>query len=673
MIHAAFLIPLLPLAGFAVLAPFGRKIGNPIAGWIATLLVAGSFVVTILVFVALFRLPPDQRSVTEHWFTWIGVDRLQVGAGLLVDPLSMTMASFVTGVSALIHLYSIGYMRHDEQYAKFFTYLNLFVFSMLMLVLADNFVLSFFGWEGVGVCSYFLIAFWFDRADAASAGKKAMIFNRIGDAGFLLGLFLIFERTGSFTYTTVFARLGSVGTPSLVAIALLLFLGAVGKSAQIPLFPWLADAMAGPTPVSALIHAATMVTAGVYLMCRINPILHLAPDAAHVIAWIGVATAFVGATSACAQSDIKKVLAYSTVSQLGYMFLAAGSGAYVAAIFLMLTHAFYKALLFLGAGSVIHAMDEDQDIKNMGGLARLMPVTGITFLLGWLSIAGVPPFSGFWSKGDVLENAWAVTPALWAVGALTAALTAYYMGREYFLVFRGERRWVEARPAAAGGHGVSDHGAATRADLQGAGMQGAGMQGADGPGEDVHASYTARGLHPHDPTWHMSAPLVVLAALAVLGGLVNLPFHPSLDFLERWLDPVVGATLLHHHFSTGALWLFSIVDAALALGGVAVAAALWRRRSDRPALEPRFLFMAWFVDAAEDRVVARTGSVLASLTASVVESRIVDGAVNGVASLVRISGQRLRRLQTGYVRTYALGLTAGVVILIAYLLVRVGS
>jgi len=642
VIHAAFLIPLFPLVGFAVLAPFGRKLGNPLAGWIATLLVVASFVVTILVFVALFRIAPAHRSVTEPWFDWISVDRLRVGAGLLVDPLSLTMASFVTGVSALIHLYSIGYMRHDEQFPKFFTYLNLFVFSMLMLVLADNFVLSFLGWEGVGVCSYFLIAFWFDRAEAASAGKKAMIFNRIGDAGFLLGIFLIFERTGSVQYTTVFARLGHVGTPSLVAIALLLFLGAVGKSAQIPLFPWLADAMAGPTPVSALIHAATMVTAGVYLMCRINPILHLAPDAAHVIAWVGVATAFVGATSACAQNDIKKVLAYSTVSQLGYMFLAAGSGAYVAAIFLMLTHAFYKALLFLGAGSVIHAMDEDQDIKNMGGLAKLMPITGVTFLVGWLSIAGVPPFSGFWSKGDVLQNAWAVTPALWVIGAVTAALTAYYMGREYFLVFQGQRRWVEARPEASHGPGNGE-------------------------------SYTARGLHPHDPTWHMSVPLVVLAALAVLGGLVNLPFHPSLVFLERWLSPVVGATLLQHHFSVGAEWLFALVDAALAILGVAVAAALWRGSSDRPALEPRFLSMAWWLDAAEDRLVARTGEALASFTATVVESRVVDGAVNGVASLVRTTGERLRRVQSGYVRSYALGLTAGVVVLLAYLLVRVGS
>jgi NADH-quinone oxidoreductase subunit L len=377
-------------------------------------------------------------------------------------------------------------------------------------VLASNFLVTFFGWEGVGVCSYFLIAFWFGRPTAASAGKKAMIYNRIGDAGFLLAAFLIFERTQSLDYLTVFSRLGHVGTASLVAIALLLFLGAAGKSAQIPLFPWLADAMEGPTPVSALIHAATMVTAGVYLMCRINPILHLVPDAAHVIAWVGVITAFVAATIGCAQTDIKKVLAYSTVSQLGYMFLAAGSGAYVAAIFLMLTHAFYKALLFLGAGSVIHGMDDEQDIKKMGALRKVMPLTAATFLIGWLSIAGVPPFSGFWAKSDVLINAWNVSPALWAFGAVTAVLTAYYMGREYLLVFMGDRRWAEARPGFGEEHAAGVH-------------------------------------HPHDPRWVMTLPLVVLGFCSVFGGFIDLPFHPNFTLLERWLDPVVGKSLLVRH------------------------------------------------------------------------------------------------------------------------------
>ncbi len=420
MLQVVYLIPAFPLAGFLILAFFGKRLGNPLAGWLATTTVSASFVVSAIVFAGLFERAPAQRSYDQHWYTWFAVDRLHVGVGVLVDPLSMTMVAFVTGVSALIHLYSIGYMGHDRDFAKFFAYLNLFVFSMLMLVLADNFVLTFLGWEGVGVCSYFLIAFWFERPAAASAGKKAMIYNRVGDAGFLLAIFLIYERTGSVAYSTVFSRLGQVPESSLIAIALLLFLAAAGKSAQIPLYPWLADAMEGPTPVSALIHAATMVTAGVYLMVRINPILHLAPDAAHTVAWVGAATAFVGATSACAQTDIKKALAYSTVSQLGYMFVAAGVGAYDAAIFLMLTHAFYKALLFLGAGSVIHAMDDEQQLRRYGALRRLMPITAVTFLVAWLAIAGVPPFSGFFSKGDVLESAWKLTPALWALAAVTA-------------------------------------------------------------------------------------------------------------------------------------------------------------------------------------------------------------------------------------------------------------
>jgi NADH-quinone oxidoreductase subunit L len=638
MVHLVYLIPLFPLAGYLVLAPFGRRIGNPLAGWLATALVFASFVVTILVFAGLFELAPPARIVDLQYFTWFNVDHLNVQVGLLVDPLSMTMISFITGVSMLIHLYSIGYMEHDEDFPKFFAYLNLFVFAMLVLVLADNFLLSFFGWEGVGVCSYFLISFWYTRPSAASAGKKAMIYNRIGDAGFLLAMFLIFERTGSLNYLTVFSRLSQVPTSSLVAIALLAFLGAAGKSAQIPLFPWLADAMEGPTPVSALIHAATMVTAGVYLMCRINPILHLAPDAAHVIAWVGVSTAFVAATIGCAQTDIKKVLAYSTVSQLGYMFLAAGCGAYDAAIFLMLTHAFYKALLFLGSGSVIHAMGDEQDIKRMGALQKLMPLTALTFLIGWLSIAGVPPFSGFWAKSEVLINAWGVTPGLWVIGAITAVLTAYYMGREYFLVFLGPNRWAN-QPAPANPEGEGDHG---------------------------HA------LHPHDARWVMSLPLVILSVLSILGGFIDLPFHPDFNLLERWLDPVVGKTLFSHHESLATLWAFGVIDGALALTGVALAVMIWRSAVDRPSLEPRFLYMAWFIDASYDRLIARPTEALSSFTAAVLENKVIDGVVNGLAAGVRSSGQVLRKVQNGYVRNYALGLIGGLVVLGAYMLVRAG-
>ena len=436
-----------------------------------------------------------------------------------------------------------------------------------------------------------------------------MIFNRIGDAGFLLAMFLIFEKTGSLQYRTVFAGLGHLGTGSLTAIALLLFLGAAGKSAQLPLYPWLADAMEGPTPVSALIHAATMVTAGVYLMCRIAPVLHAAPDAAHVVAIVGAATAFLGATIACAQNDIKKILAYSTISQLGYMFLAAGVGAYVAAIFLMLTHAFYKALLFLGAGSVIHAMEDEQDTKRFGALAKLMPVTSVTFLIGWLSIGGVPPFSGFWSKGDVLMNAWALSPVLYVVAALTAVLTAYYLGRCYLLTFSGQQRWVEARPS-------------------GDGRQATGA-GAHGDGHE--------GLHPHDPGWVMRLPLVVLAAASAVAGIINLPFHP-LNYLERWLNPVVGARLHVLHFSTGTEWAFALGDAVLAGIGVAVALGLWRRTAERPQLEPAFLRRAWYIDWAYDRLIARGSTELAELTSADVETKVIDGAVNGFAGLVAATG-----------------------------------
>ena len=627
MIHAAFLIPLLPLVGFAVLAPFGRRIGNPLAGWIATLLVFASFVVTVIVFATVATEPAGSRLHVENWFTWFTSGSLSIGAGIQIDPLSLTMATFVTGISSLIHLYSIGYMARDEQYSKFFVYLNLFVFSMLMLVLGENLLITFLGWEGVGVCSYFLISFWFTRPAAASAGKKAMIYNRIGDAGFLIAMFLLIERTHSLTYSTVFSRLSSLSPGDLTAVSLLLFVGAAGKSAQLPLFPWLADAMEGPTPVSALIHAATMVTAGVYLLCRVNPILHLAPGAGHAIAWIGVATAFVAATIGCAQTDIKKVLAYSTVSQLGYMFLAVGCGAYDAAIFLMLTHAFYKALLFLGSGSVIHAMDDEQDIKKMGALRAAMPLTSATFFIGWMSIAGVPPFSGFWAKGDVLSNAWVVSPGLWAIAAVTAILTAYYMGRQYMLVFFGDRRWPSG-----------DHGE----------------------------------LHPHDANWIMSMPLVVLAILATFGGLIDLPFGSSLNFLEQWLSPVVGHSLLINTDSTAQLWLFGAADAIFALVGVAMSVSLWRNTIERPALEPRFLYMAWFIDWSYDRFIARPSSALALFGATVLERQVIDGAVNAVAGAFKESAVLLRRVQTGYVRTYALVIMTTLVVIAAYFMARSG-
>ena len=636
MIHAAYLMPLLPLAGFVVLAVGGRRLGDPWAGWLGTATVAGSFVVACITYAGL--LARSDRSFTQTLYTWIPVGGLQVKAALLIDPLSMTMALFVTGVSALIHLYSIGYMRGDRDYPKFFLYLNLFVASMLLLVLGDNLVFTFVGWVGVGVCSYWLIAFWFGRDTAASAGKKAFLYNRLADVGFLIAIFLIFNSTGTLEYHGIFAHLSSMGSGTRTAVCLLLFAAAAGKSAQLPLFPWLADAMEGPTPVSALIHAATMVTAGVYLMCRINPILGLAHNAQLVVASVGVVTAFVAATIGCAQQDIKKVLAYSTVSQLGYMFLAVGTGAYEAAIFLMVAHAFFKALLFLGAGSVIHGLHDEQDLRRMGNLRRWMPLTTATFLVGWLAIAGIPPLAGFWAKGDILDNAYARFPGLWALGLVTAALTAYYMSRLFALAFWGDDRWREvlAAPHEGGPHG-------------------AGL-------EPV----------PHEAPWVMALPLVVLAALSLVGGALKLPWHPSWTPLG-WLGPVFGGRLFDAHQSGATQWVLGAVDTVVAVIGLAVALPLWTRQPDRPQLEPAVLQRAYYLDDIYDTLISKPGQAFASFCATVVETKVIDGAVTGVARLARGAGGGLRRAQTGFVRQYALGIVVGAVALLAYMAFRAVS
>jgi NADH-quinone oxidoreductase subunit L len=656
VVEAVWLVPALPLLGFVVLLAFGRRLGDPRAGYLATAMMFGAFLVTLVVFAGLMGEHHDHRSVTQTLFTWIPSGALAVDAAFLVDPLSVTMALFVTGVGALIHLYSIGYMHGDERYHQFFVYLNLFAFSMLVLVLADNFVLTFLGWEGVGACSYLLISFWFERPTAAVAGKKAFVTNRIGDFGFMLAMFLIFAALGSLRYTEVFGAVGALGDDTATAIALLLFLGAVGKSAQLPLYVWLPDAMEGPTPVSALIHAATMVTAGVFLMVRVNPILDLAPEAQTLIAIVGVATALFAATVACAQNDIKRVLAYSTVSQLGYMFLAVGSGAYAAAVFHMVTHAFFKALLFLGAGSVIHGMHDEQDMKRMGGLRRWMPVTGITFIVGWLAIAGVPPFAGFWSKDDILINAWEKSPALWAVGLVTALLTAYYMSRQVFLVFYGGERWREGAeaksPSAAAAEPEHEPAAAAN------GHGGAAPSGAHGD------------FKPHESPPTMVVPLVVLAALAAVGGLINLPFSNFLH-LEHWLEPVFGDRLHHLTSGTGTKVTLLLVTTAAAVAGIGIAYLVYmRHRVRETAVEPRVLRHAWYVDDVYRATVEVPGRALSNWAAYVFDRRVIDGAVNGVGALVRAGGGRLRAVQTGFVRNYALGVAGGAVAALAYVVAR---
>jgi len=448
VLEVVWLVPALPLAGFLVLLFGGRRLGEPWSGWLGTGAMAGSFLVTLGAFLEMLgRDAHDRRSVTTL-FEWVPAGDLRVDAGLLADPLSLTMCLFVTGVGALIHLYSIGYMHGDGDFPRFFAYLNLFAFSMLILVLGDNLLLTFLGWEGVGACSYLLISFWFTDEANATAGKKAFVTNRIGDWGFMVAIFMTFFTFGSIAYVDVLdtTSAGTVAQGTATFIALMLFVGAIGKSAQFPLYLWLPDAMAGPTPVSALIHAATMVTSGIYLLTRVNPIIADAADwVPTLIAWTGAGTALFAATIAVAQRDIKKVLAYSTVSQLGYMFLAVGCGAYVAAVFHMVTHAFFKALLFLGSGSVIHGMDGDQDMAHFGGLRKAMPITAGTFVIGWLAIAGVPPFAGFWSKDEILAFAWNESPLLWAVGLVTAVLTAFYMTRQVVLTFLGRDRYADPR------------------------------------------------------------------------------------------------------------------------------------------------------------------------------------------------------------------------------------
>jgi NADH-quinone oxidoreductase subunit L len=635
VLDLVWLIPALPLAGFLTLVVAGRRLGEPLAGWVATAATGGSFLATLIVFGGLVGEEGEQRHFVQTLFEWIPAGSFSVDVGFLVDPLSMTMALFVTGVGALIHVYSIGYMHGDPGFHRFFAYLNLFTFSMLVLVLGDNLLLTFLGWEGVGVCSYLLISFWFDDETNASAGKKAFIANRIGDWGFMVAMFLTFGAVGTLQYVAVdggevtgglLELAGEIAPVTVTAIVLLLFLGACGKSAQLPLYLWLPDAMAGPTPVSALIHAATMVTSGVYLMTRVAPLVaesySWAPD---VIAWVGVITALFAATIAVAQNDIKRVLAYSTISQLGYMFLAVGTGAYVAAIFHMVTHSFFKALLFLGAGSVIHGVDGEQDMRRMGGLRLLLPLTFATFVVGWLAIAGVPPFSGFWSKDEILLGAWAsgdAGKALWLIGLVTALLTAYYMSRQVFLVFFGEPRYDEAE------------------------------------------------VHPHESPWLMTAPLVALAGLALIGGVLNLPFTDDLHVLGHWLEPVLEGAEAEIDVATGTKVALALLAIVASLAGIFLAVRVYLQRRLDP-VEPDVLVHGWYVDDSVTAFVGGPGRASFEGVAAF-DADAVDGAVNGVGALVRRGGRVLRVVQTGFVRSYALGLAAGVVVVLGYFLARVG-
>lgn len=633
MLDLIWLIPVLPLAGALINLILGRKLGDPRAGWVATIATASSFLVTVLAYFEMLGRPVEERSHVATMFSWIRVGSLQVDLAVLADPLSIVMALFVTGISTLIHLYAIGYMHGDTKFSKFFLYLNLFVFSMLLLVLGENLLVTFLGWEGVGACSYFLISFWHTRDSAAVAGKKAFVTNRIGDFGVMAAMFLAFNSLGTLSYNAITdsAHSGELTAVTATAIGLLLFVGACGKSAQLPLYLWLPDAMEGPTPVSALIHAATMVTSGVFLMTRMSPVLHASYEwVPMLIAVVGAATALFAATIAVAQNDIKKVLAYSTVSQLGYMFLAVGSGAYVAAIFHMVTHAFFKALLFLGSGSVIHGMHHEQDMRRMGALRKVMPVTAFTFIIGWLAIAGVPPFAGFWSKDEILLYVYANNRGLYVVGLITALLTAFYMTRQVIMVFFGKAKWND-HSAEHGSHGDST---------------------------------------PHESSWVMLTPLVVLAGLSVVGGAMQLPFGKKFNFLERWLAPVVEESEAH----IGETWAYQnkylllVVAIVVAVVGIAASIAVYAKSWIKP-IEPKVLEQAWYYDKAASRLIAGPGARTFNLIAWI-DTNIVDGTVNGVGKLIRNIATSLRRAQSGFVRAYALLISFGAVVILAWFFLR---
>jgi NADH-quinone oxidoreductase subunit L len=633
MTSALWLLPAFPLVGALVLMVFGRRLGEPRSGWFAAAMPIASFLVTVSVYFDLLSRSSEERHEVITLFSWIPVGVLHIDVALLADPLSITMALFITGIGSLIHLYAIGYMHGDPNFSKFFLYLNLFVFSMLMLVLGENLLVTFLGWEGVGACSYFLISFWHTRDSAAVAGKKAFVTNRIGDFGVMTAMFLAFSTIGSVSYSSIneAAHTGALAPVTATAIGLLLFVGACGKSAQLPLYLWLPDAMEGPTPVSALIHAATMVTSGVFLMTRMSPVLHASYEwAPMIIACVGAATALFAASIAVAQNDIKKVLAYSTVSQLGYMFLAVGSGAYVAAIFHMVTHAFFKALLFLGSGSVIHGMHHEQDMRRMGALRKLMPVTAITFIIGWLAIAGVPPFAGFWSKDEILLYVYANNRGLYVVGLVTALLTAYYMTRQVIMVFYGEAKWK---------NNARDHGA--------------------------HGDF-----EPHESPKIMLFPLVVLAVLSVVGGAMQLPFSKKLHFLEHWLAPVVeeSEANISKTWAYENKYVLLMVAVLIAATGIAAAFAVYANKKAK-AIEPRVLEQAWFFDAGAAKLIGGPGRAAFNAVAWA-DAHILDGAVNGTATLVRGVASQVRKSQSGFTRLYAALMAVGAVVLLAWFLYR---
>jgi NADH-quinone oxidoreductase subunit L len=631
MMDYVWLIPVFPLIGFLINGFLGKRLPKNVVGIIGSAVIGLSFLVTVAIFREFLSLPAGTKALEKTVFTWISSGSFTASAAFLIDPLSLVMMLVVSGVSFIIHVYSVGYMHEDPGFYRYFSYLNLFVFAMLTLVSANNFLLMFVGWEGVGLCSYLLIGFWYEKKSASDAGKKAFVVNRIGDFGFLLGILLIFWTFNTVNFREVFALAGKypVGSGVITAITLLLFVGATGKSAQLPLYTWLPDAMEGPTPVSALIHAATMVTAGVYMVARCSALYVLAPVSLTVVAIVGALTALYSATIGMAQFDIKRVLAYSTVSQLGYMFLACGVGAFVSGIFHLMTHAFFKALLFLGSGSVMHGLHGELDMRKMGGLKKYMPITYWTFLLATLAIAGIFPFAGFFSKDEILFHSLVDGHvAYWAIATTAAFVTAFYMFRAVFMTFHGESR-------------VDPH------------------------------------VHPHESPPVMTVPLMILALLSVVGGFVGFPIIEGANKFKEFLSPSIAPlhAAVHH---SAAFEVFMMGFSMLVAGvGIYTAYKMYIKQPELPTKVAEkyptaydLVYHKYYVDEIYDATVVEPIKEGSDFLWLGVDDKVVDGAVNGSASVVAWLSAHLRRLETGFVQNYALAVLLGVVLITGYLIGR---
>ena len=628
MIKLVALIPLFPLIGFLINGFFGKKISKGSSGAIASIAVLASFIVSVLIFIELEHSTIKENAVCL--FSWINSDTLKIPFEFLVDPLSSWFLLIITGIGFLIHIYSIGYMHEDEGFSRFFSYLNLFIFFMLLLVLGNNYLIMFVGWEGVGLCSYLLIGFWFKNTAYNNAAKKAFIMNRIGDLGFLLGIILIFVTFGSITYSDVFNNASSGGEGVITTIALLLFVGAMGKSAQLPLYTWLPDAMAGPTPVSALIHAATMVTAGIYMIVRSNVFYSMSEVASEVVAIVGVTTALFAATIGLFQNDIKKVLAYSTVSQLGLMFLGLGVHAYSSSVFHVTTHAFFKALLFLGAGSVIHAMGGEQDMRKMGGLKKALPITFLTMAIGTIAISGIPPFSGFFSKDEILAHAFEHNPTLWFFGMVTSMLTAFYMFRLFFLTFYGKFR---------------------------------------GTHEQAH--------HLHESPKSMTIPLIILAVCSVLGGLLGLPeFWHQTNWIGENLDPIIkikNPSILSHEVE----WMLMGIASISAIVIIYLAYIIYMQKNIRPLAEgakmpglQKLIYNKYYLDEFYAAVITKPLDGISTIFHKFLDVQVFDGIVNGVGSAVNGIGSIVRKAQTGHIGFYIFSMVIGIVAILFYAFIK---